>query len=185
VAQTWRVSRNAYTRRASERQPRPLDEAQLQALALHYVGRYATTRAKLAAYLGRKLRERGWAGKSPADPLRIVQRFTELGYIDDRGFATMRGASLSRRGYGARRIEADLRAAGIEEADREDAGNAARDQDRDAALTLARRRRLGPFAADPADRATREKTVATLLRAGHNYEIAREIADLRSEDVKE
>jgi hypothetical protein len=32
---------------------------------LGYAGRYATTRARLAAYLERKLRERGWSG--PAD----------------------------------------------------------------------------------------------------------------------
>jgi regulatory protein len=38
----------------------PLDQAALQELALRYVGKYATTRAKLRAYLGRKLRERGW-----------------------------------------------------------------------------------------------------------------------------
>lgn len=179
------MSRPAYTRRAAPRQPRPLDAAGLQALALHYVGKYATTRAKLAAYLTRKIREREWEGDAAPNPAAIVDRFVELGYIDDRGFATMRGAALSRRGYGARRVEADLRAAGIDESDREDAGRAARENGRDAALALARRRRLGPFSAAPPDRAARERTIATLLRAGHDYEIAREIADLTSEDVKE
>ena len=40
----------------------PLDEAGLNELALAYVARYATSRAKLLAYLARKLRERGWGG---------------------------------------------------------------------------------------------------------------------------
>ena len=39
----------------------PLDEQGLNGLALRYVERFATTRAKLRAYLDRKLRERGWA----------------------------------------------------------------------------------------------------------------------------
>ena len=34
---------------------KPLDRPQLRDMALAYVGRYATTRAKLASYLGRKL----------------------------------------------------------------------------------------------------------------------------------
>ena len=37
----------------------------LEQAALFYAGRYATTRAKLAAYLVRKLRERCWAEAHP------------------------------------------------------------------------------------------------------------------------
>ena len=42
---------------------KPLNEERLHELALFYVGRFATTRAKLIAYLSRKLRERGWEGE--------------------------------------------------------------------------------------------------------------------------
>jgi regulatory protein len=38
----------------------PLSHDDLQTMALRYVGRYATTRAKLRAYLARKIRELGW-----------------------------------------------------------------------------------------------------------------------------
>ena len=47
----------------------------MQDLALRYVGKYATTRAKLAAYLARKLRERGWDGQREPD-VRPVLRET-------------------------------------------------------------------------------------------------------------
>ena len=40
----------------------PLDQPALERAALRYVERYATTRAKLVAYLTRKLRERGADG---------------------------------------------------------------------------------------------------------------------------
>ena len=50
VAQSWRVSRSQ-----PNRPLKGLDPAALERLALHYAGRYATTRAKLAAYLARKI----------------------------------------------------------------------------------------------------------------------------------
>jgi hypothetical protein len=38
----------------------PLERADLERFALRYVERYATTRGRLADYLKRKIRERGW-----------------------------------------------------------------------------------------------------------------------------
>ena len=85
--------------RDRHKKPRPpLDAERLERLALHYVGRYATTRAKLAAYLQRKLKERGWAGDSPPAVERLVERFSDAGYIDDAAFASARAAALQRRG---------------------------------------------------------------------------------------
>ena len=143
---------------------------------MHYVGRYATSRAKLVAYLRRKITERGWAGPS-ADPVALAEKMARLGYLDDRAFAEARGRSLARRGYGARRVDMALRAAGIDEDDR-----AAAVPDGDAAVAaacaLARRRRIGPFAAQAADRPTREKWLAALMRAGHAPALARAIVRL-------
>ena len=73
--------------------PPPLDAAALERLALRYVERYATTRAKLAAYLARKLRERGSADAMP-DIEGLVERFANLGYVDDRAFGEMRAAAM-------------------------------------------------------------------------------------------
>lgn len=153
----------------------PLDAATLQALALHYLGRYATTRAKLRDYLRRKLRERGWAGEGAADVEGVVERCATLGYVDDAGFADNRGAALTRRGYGPARVSAALRAAGVEEAAGATARAAAEDDAREAALRFARRKRIGPFAEGQADRDMRQKQLAAMLRAGHGFELARKI----------
>lgn len=165
-------SRNAHRARAL----RPLDGAQLKALALAYVARYSTSAAQLGRYLGRKLRERGWDGPDePAIPA-LVARYVELGYVDDEAFAKARSGSLLRRGYGPRRIGEALGAAGIAEDIREDVrpGPAAR---RAAALSLARKRRFGPFGATPPDRPAREKQIAAMLRAGHILGDARALID--------
>ena len=173
---------------ARKRAKPPLDEAALRDLALSYAARFASTGARLEAYLARKLRERGVAedadGRTPAiDVPALVARLVELGYVDDAAYARMRARDLGQRGYGARRVEQALWAAGVDEEIRADnaPGEAER---RRAAVLMAQKRRIGPFgetADEDADRLelrkAREKAVAAMLRAGHDYEHVRFILD--------
>jgi regulatory protein len=163
----------------------PLDGTALEQTALAYAGRYGTTRAKLAAYLRRKLRERGWAGNGDPPVADLVARMAQLNYVDDRAFASAKATSLSRRGYGERRIGDALRAAGVEEDDAADAREKARDGAWDAALRFAERRRIGPFAAVEADRPAREKAFAAMMRAGHPGHIVRRILAARPGEIPE
>lgn len=171
------------------RQPRkprpPLDAERLEQAALFYVGRYATTRARLAAYLRRKLAERGWAGEEAPPVDALVARMARLGYVDDRAFAAARVASLGRRGYGARRVGEALRAAGIEEADAADAKAEADAHAWQSALRFAERRRIGPFARTEMDRDACEKSLAAMMRAGHPPNLARRIIWARPGEVPE
>lgn len=158
---------------------KPLDEKALGELALRYVERFATTRHKLAAYLRRKLRERGWEGDAAPDLEAIAERFAALGYVDDAAYALAKARAFGQRGFGRRRLMDNLRVAGVAEED----GAAARDhadgEAVDAALRFAQRRRIGPFAAAAAtDPKARDKAVAAMLRAGHGFALARAIVDL-------
>ena len=168
------------TARRRPRPPTPLDQARLEELALAYVARFATSAARLAAYLQRKLRERGWDGASEPDIEGVVARMVEHRYVDDAGFARARADGLRRRGYGARRVEQALRGAGIDEdhrqAARGDAGAGRR-----AALVLARKRGFGPFGPERPDRERREKQIAAMLRAGHPLDSARQLVDAATE----
>lgn len=142
-------------------------------MALAYVARFATSAGKLTAYLNRKLRERGWDGEEGPDVAAIVGRFVALGYVDDATFARAKAGGLLRRGYGERRVDQALTAAGIAEDDRQNARGSERDR-RQAALIMARKRRFGPFGRDGLpDPAHREKQIAALLRAGHPLASAR------------
>jgi len=163
----------------ARRAPTPLDEERLRELALRYVGKYATTRAKLREYLTRKIRERGWAESGEPDLEALAARFAELGLIDDAAFALAKSRSLSARGYGKRRLADQLRRAGVDDADGADASAHADDEAVDAALRLAQRRRIGPFADVAADPAQREKWIAALVRAGHGFTLANAIARLK------
>ena len=162
------------------RQPaKPIDEAKLRELALAYVGRFATTRAKLRAYLARKVRERGWAGAREADLAGLAETMAERGYIDDSAYALAKSQSLTGRGYGPRRVSEKLRAAGVSEDDSVDARDHAEAEAIAAALKFAARRRIGPFATgEPVDDSKRAKALAAMVRAGHPFALARAILDL-------
>lgn len=148
-------------------------------LALHYVGRFATSRAKLVTYLKRKLIERGWGGAGAADPVGVADRLAELGYIDDAAYAAAKARTLGARGYGVRRVSSALYAAGIGEDDRVGAIDVAEAGAVDAALRFSQRKRIGPYALKELDPVARQKALAAMLRAGHSFALARAIMALK------
>lgn len=165
--------------RPERRRPKPLDPHALNELALAYVGRFATSRAKLANYLARKLRERGWDAEAPADIEAVVAKLAGYGYVDDQAFAETSARSLVRRGFGKRRVASAMFAAGIDGSDSATAFEIAENARVTAALRLAEKRRWGPFADEPlVDPALREKRIAVFLRAGHDASLARSILAL-------
>lgn len=176
---------------------KPLDETALRDLALSYVARFATTGAKVEAYLARKIRERGVAEDADGrvgelDVTGIVTRLIELGYVDDAAYARSRSRDLTARGYGKRRVEQALWAAGVEETTRADHAPSEAESRR-AAMLLAKKRGFGPFARrapeDEQDREAarklREKQVAAMLRAGHLYEHIQFILEASQPDAVE
>lgn len=156
---------------------RPLDQHQLNELALAYVGRFATTRTKLQRYLRRKLFERGWDGASAPDIDGLTEHFAGRGYVDDSAFAEAKARSLLRKGYGPRRVAESIRSAGVGDQDSGEALREAQEGKLDAALAFARRRRWGPYGTEveAVAPATHQKRVAAFLRAGHDARLAQAI----------
>ena len=157
-------------------------------MALRYVARFATSAAKLEAYLARKLRERGWEGDSAAEAVTVIggllTRFIAAGYVNDEAYAQIKTQSLLRRGYGKRRIDQALVQAGIGEDVRLDLRAGVTEQ-RQAALALAKRRRLGPYGAQASDGRERERQMAAMLRAGHPLDMARKLVDAADVETAE
>lgn len=186
-------SSKARKKRAGPRKPRPLDETALRDLAIAYAARFSTTGAKLESYLARKIRERGVAEDGDGRTIELgvgtlVERLIELGYVDDAAYARARSRDLTGRGYGKRRVEQALWAAGVDDELRQDHAPS-QAQGRRAAILLAKKRRFGIFgtklAADlapEAQRAAKEKQIAAMLRAGHDFADVRFILDASRED---
>lgn len=159
--------------------PPPLDNPALDALALTYVARFATSSGRLSTYLKRKLRERGWAEETPPDVAAVVARMTERRYVDDAAYAAAKGEGLRRRGYGARRIETALDHDGIA-APLRAAARGSETERRHAVMAFARRKRFWPYSGEPClDPALRRKQLAAYLRAGHGLDHVRRVMDAR------
>jgi regulatory protein len=160
----------------------PLNAADLERFALRYVERYATTRGKLADYLRRKLRERGWEDEATPDPAGLAQRMADLGYVNDRLFAESKANAMGRRGLGAHRVDQALRHAGIDSEDLEAVAPTVAADSVTSAVAFAKRKRIGPFAQEAAERPLQQKQLAAMLRAGHSMEIARKIVRMAPGD---
>ncbi|MCY7338653.1 MAG: RecX family transcriptional regulator [Sphingomonas bacterium] len=164
--------------------PRPLDQGQLRQLALAYVGRFATTRAKLIIYLRRKLRERGWEGTEEPALAALAEQLAQLNYVDDAAYAVAKARSLGQRGYGARRVDMALRQAGVGDDD----GQAARAASAEAAVTcavrFAQRKRIGPFGTGERDIKQRQRDLSAMIRAGHDFALSKRLLELSPGDTE-
>lgn len=183
------------------RGPRKATPARLEKAALHYLGRFAASTEALRRVLLRRVeRSHHLHGTDLAEGQEAVEkiliRFQELGYLNDRRFAEQRAEGLLARGTPVTGIRYRLKSQGLSESDIEHAlqylegETEATDLNLAAAVKLARRRRLGPFRTgssrhDDDRNARREKDLAALARAGFDYDTALTVIDAETpEDLE-
>lgn len=118
----------------------------------------------------------------------VVGTLQHARIIDDARYAEMRAQSLARRGKGNRLIKQDLAARGVASPIADTAIEEGEWTERQAAITFARRKRLGPFRTGRALEAwtqerdkQRQKEMAALLRAGHSMDNAHYIVHAEDE----
>lgn len=157
-------------------------EKKLMNAAVAYLGRYASSAENLRRVLRRKLRK--WLDSADFDGLdtdqtvdRVIGKCTEFGLLDDVQYAETKVASLRRRGRSERRIRATLAAKGVDRDIASAAVQSDETEERQAAHTYARRRRLGPWRPAELRRDRREKDIAAMCRAGFSVSLAREVID--------
>lgn len=171
--------------------PRVPTPAYLEKAALHYLERYAASAEGVRRVLMRKVERAARAGladraQAAADVAALVEKLVARHLIDDARFAEGRALSLARRGLPRGQIAQRLKIKGvaIEAVDKafvalDEAGAT----DRAAAWLFAKRKRLGPFCADPALRKQRRlKHLGAMARAGFEGELARRIVDAQTTD---
>ena len=186
------------------RRPRPIgpppDAATLREAALDYLTRYAATEAGLKRVLERRVDRWSRLAQVEADDLdavarqasearRVVRdvviRLAAAGAVNDATFAESKARTLIRAGRSRLAVAAYLAAKGV-------AAEVARSVlpestagELAAALTLARRRRIGPFRAGPVlDQAGRSRELAILARAGFPQSIASEALDMPTDEAE-
>jgi regulatory protein len=173
---------------------RPITAKYLQNAAAFYLERYPSTAEGLRRVLNRRVRKAEMDDAPVIDDVKqtidaIVAKFVDAGVIDDQAFAQTKARALHRRGSSTRRTRQKLRLAGVD-GETLDKAMTGLDQELDtdprrrewqAAVALARRRRLGPFRQkDRADHRARD--LAAMARGGFEYGLARKVIDAADAD---
>ena len=173
---------------------KPITAQYLQNAATFYLERYPSTAEGLRRVLNRRVAKAKMAEAPVIDNVKqtidaIVARFVDAGMIDDQAFAQTKARALHRRGTSSRLTRQRLKLAGVDE---ETLGKAMAglDQELDtdprqrewqAAVALARRRRLGPFRQK--DRQMhRIRDLAAMARGGFEYALAKKVIDAADPD---
>ena len=161
---------------------RPRAEQRLMNKAVHYLGRYTSSRQRLREVLQRFAR-RKLEHFEPAEIRRaidaVIADCVRLGYVDDAAFAMTRARSKRRGGRSALAIKRSLAEHDIDDtlvdAALEAADERLADGELVAALRHAARRRIGPYARIRPDDTLRQRHLASLARAGFSFDIARQV----------
>ncbi len=174
--------------------PRKATPKYLENAALYYLSRFATSAENLRRVMMRKVDRSARfhdtdAEKGEAHVEDMIGRFKSSGLLDDAAYAKSRAESLHRRGNSARVIRGKLRQKGVGDDDiaaaleaLSDDLDGGEDPELAAAVTFAKRRRLGPYFTGKVSGDTREKQLAALARAGFSYDIARQVIEAESVD---
>ncbi|MBT3914993.1 MAG: RecX family transcriptional regulator [Rhodospirillaceae bacterium] len=172
--------------------PRKATPKSLENAALYYLQRFSSSSENLRRVLMRRVQRSAYHHDTDPEEgaeiiATLIKRYNEVGLLDDAQFAKVRAESLNRRGSSGRAIRAKLAEKGVAADLIAESLEKLTDEDQNpeltAAVTIARKRRLGPFR-DADNRAElREKDLAALARAGFNYDMAQKV--IEAETIKE
>lgn len=179
-----------------KRPARPITAKYLMNAATFYLERYPSTAEGLRRVLNRRVRKAEAAEAPVMDNVEqaigeIVAKFVDAGVIDDKAFAQTKARALHRRGTSSRATRQKLKLAGVD-GDTLDKAMDALDEELDtdpgkrewqAAVALARRRRLGPFRPEKERKDKRLRDLAAMARAGFAFDVARKVIDAASPDA--
>ncbi|MCB9983206.1 MAG: regulatory protein RecX [Rhodospirillales bacterium] len=178
-----------------KKQPKKVTETYLHNAGLYYLERYASSAANFHAVMLRKVKRSCMVhtdqnyDQCAAMVNKLVEKFINVGLLDDRTYSRATVISLRRRGKSTRAIQTALRAKGLSpdqietalnEIDTESHENLA-EAERHAALTFARKKRLGPWRGDK--EADFQKELSRMARAGFSYDTSRSVLKIQEEDA--
>lgn len=202
-----RKEKSAGTERAggkrSGKVPRRISENYLHNAGLHYLQRFSASRAHFIRVMGRKVRRSCLFHTDQNEDACMVmvhtvaERFERSGLLNDALYARGLAESLKRRGRSRKAITAKMSERGLTseqirhalaalDDDTSDRDSRTHDDwDIEAALTFARKKRLGPFRKNIAGENTPDslrRELGSFARAGFSYETARKILEMDLEE---
>ena len=173
-----------------------ITETYLSNAGAYYLQRYAASTAQFRTVMTRKI-DRSCRAHPDQDREtciamldRLVDKFAGLGYLNDDGYARSMVTSLCQRGLSYRSILMKLQNRGLSSGQIDAALNqyhydhqiTSMETERKAALKLARKKKVGPYAPD--GNWDRNKALAAFARAGFSFELARTVLDMTAEEIE-
>jgi len=181
-------------KRQERRPPKKITETYLHNAGLYYLQRFAASKSHFKNVMMRKVKKSCLhhtdqdfdACGEMVD--RLTEKFENVGLLNDHVYARGLVTSLRRRGMSRKAILAKTGMKGIDSRQAQQSLKEYDDIHEDtmgaelrAALTLARRKKIGPY--DITGKKDDQKSLGKLARAGFSYETSRRVLDLDSEDI--
>lgn len=179
-----------------KKQPKKITPSYLHNAGLYYLQRFAASTGQFQHVMQRKIdkscmahpeQDREDCQKWLSD---VIETFQRSGLLNDELYATGAIRSLRQRGLSTRAIEAKMAIKGVSAALvkktlQEIDGLSESDPNIVAALRLARKRRIGPYCPPGKDAAPelRDKHLATMARAGFDFETAHKVLKMEKEEA--
>lgn len=173
-----------FTAKTGKATPKVPTKSRLRNIALYYLERFESSEDSLRQVLHRRIEKYSFANKE-YDPEQaylwveeIIDECLKQNFVDDRRFAEFKINSYLRAGKSRRYIEQKLKQKGIDEKIIADIFEQSSYSEQETALNFARKKKIGCFRKDKEARAAnRQKDLASLIRAGFDYDIAKDLLD--------
>ena len=171
------------------RTPKKITKQRLKNIALYYLERFESSVDNLRQVLIRRVNDYAYhyPDFDKAEALAWIEEILSdcerFGYISDNRFAEMKIKDYLAAGKSVRYIKLKLLQKGIEESLIENLLQEQEYNSEELALNLAKKKRIGPFRQNDEERhAYRQKDLATLVRAGFDYDVSQRVLEKESLD---
>lgn len=179
VVRNFQVREDDYLEFKKKKIMRKMTKTRIKNIGLYYLKRFETSVANLRGVLQRRVNDYAYHNiefnkREAYDWVEeVLSDFKDKGYLDDARYSEMKIKSYISAGKSIRYIHGKLREKGIDEDLIESLIDDCDFNPFDAAMKLARKKRIGPYCTNETIRKERySKDLAVLVRAGFDYAVA-------------
>ena len=171
-----------FTEKRKSTKPKKPSKERLRHIALHYLERFESSEDSLRNVLRRRIDKYVFFDKDYNPDIAyqwvedVVSECLKHNFVNDERFAEFKIRDYLNAGKPRRYIEQKLKQKGIDEKIISHFFEENEYSEFEIALNFAKKKKIGPFCKDTSLRtANRQKDLGTLVRAGFNFDIAKEI----------
>ena len=171
-----------FTSKTKKSKPKIPTKARLRKIALYYLERFESSEDNLRAVLRRRIDKYAFFDKeyNPEQAYlwvdEIVLECANHNFVNDERFTNLKIGAYLKAGKSKRYIEQKLKQKGIDNKIIDQSFNEIEYSELDVALNFARKKKIGKYRENKdLQLENRQKDLATLVRAGFDFDIAKEI----------